>query len=65
MKRKKCFGSIKEVTLENGMTMTETKPECRDCAEFRDCLFHVKDADDERTQVLIAKIIDPLRGPLK
>ncbi len=58
MTRKECFGSIKEVTLENGMTRTQTKPECRDCVDFRDCLFHVKVKDDERKQALIAKIID-------
>jgi len=58
MKRKKCFGSIKEVTLESGMTMTQTKRECRDCADFRDCLFHVREKDDERKEDLIAKIID-------
>jgi hypothetical protein len=58
MTRKECFGSIKEVTLENGMTRTQTKLECRDCADFRDCLFHVKVEDDERKQALIAKIID-------
>jgi len=58
MIRKECFGSIREVTLENGMTMTQTKPECRDCVDFRDCLFHVKAKDDERKQALIAKIID-------
>jgi hypothetical protein len=58
MTRKECFGSIKEVTLEGGMTLTQTKPECRDCADFRDCLFHVKVKDDERKQAMIAKIID-------
>ena len=58
MARKDCFGSIKEVTLENGMTMTQTKPECRNCDDFRDCLFHTKVKDDERRQELIAKIID-------
>ena len=58
MARKECFGSIKEVTRENGMTMTSTRPECRDCADFRDCLFHIKVKDDERKQALIAEIID-------
>jgi hypothetical protein len=58
MTRKECFGSIREVTMENGMTMTQTKPECRDCVDFRDCLFHIKAKDDERKQALIAKIID-------
>jgi hypothetical protein len=58
MTRKECFGSIKETPLENGMTMTQTKPECRDCEDFRDCLFHVKERDDERKQALLGKIID-------
>lgn len=58
MTRKECFGSIREVTLENGMTMTQTKSECRNCADFRDCLFHVKVNDDEKKQALITKIID-------
>lgn len=58
MTRKECFGSIKETLLENGMTMTQTKPECRDCEDFRDCLFRVKERDDERKQALLAKIID-------
>ena len=58
MTRKECFGSIKETPLENGMSMTQTKPECRDCADFRDCLFHVNVRDDERKQALLAKIID-------
>lgn len=58
MTRKECFGSIREVSMENGMTMTQTKPECRDCVDFRDCLFHIKAKDDERKQALIAKIID-------
>jgi len=58
MVKKQCFGSIKEIVLENGMTMTQTRPECRDCADFRDCLFHGKDKVDERKQNLIARIID-------
>lgn len=58
MQRKDCFGSIKEIALENGMTMTRTRPECRDCADFRDCLFHVKLKDEEKKQSLISQIID-------
>ena len=58
MERKTCFGSIKEVTLNSGMTMTQTRPECRDCADFRDCLFHLKMKDETAKQDMIATIID-------
>jgi len=58
MAKRQCFGSIKEVVLENGMTMTQTRDECRDCADFRDCLFHGKERADEKKQNLIARIID-------
>jgi len=58
MARKQCFGSIKEIVLDNGMTMTQTRDECRDCADFRDCLFHGKKNADEGKQNLIARIID-------
>jgi len=58
MTRKPCFGTIKEVTLGNGMAMTQTKAECQDCPDFRECLFNVKIKDDEAKQDLITKIID-------
>jgi len=58
MAKKQCFGSIKEIVLDNGMTMTQTRSECRDCADFRDCLFHGKEKADERKQNLISRIID-------
>jgi hypothetical protein len=58
MTKKTCFGTIREVTLENGMTMTQTKLECRDCDDFRDCLFHFREKQEHRKQTLIAKIID-------
>jgi len=45
--RKECFGSIKEVVLQNGLTMIQTKPECRDCQEFRDCIRHSKQSVEE------------------
>jgi hypothetical protein len=58
MARKACFGSIKEVMVGDGMAMTQTRPECEDCPDFRECLFHVRIKDDEEKQDLIAKIID-------
>jgi hypothetical protein len=66
VRRKECFGSIKEVILQNGFTQIETKPECRDCQEFRDCLRFGKqgieekreDGEELRKQDMIAKIID-------
>lgn len=65
MERKDCFGSIHEITLENGMTRTNAKPECRNCEEVRDCLRYGKQIAEEkrereelRKQNMIAKIID-------
>ena len=65
MRRKECFGSIKEVILPDGFTRIQTKPECRDCQEFRDCLRLSKqplkervDKDELRKQEVIAQIID-------
>jgi hypothetical protein len=63
--RKECFGSIKEVFLKDGLAQIQTKPECRECQEFRDCLHYSKqpmeekkDKDELRKQEMIAKIID-------
>lgn len=65
MDRKECFGFIKEVRLENGMTHIQTKAECRDCQEFRDCLRESKKAleekkerDELKKQNIIALILD-------
>ena len=65
MERKDCFGSIQEVTLKNGLTKTNAKPECRNCDEVRDCLRYGKQAveekrerDELRKQNMIAQIID-------
>lgn len=65
MERKDCFGSIQEVTLENGLTKTNAKPECRNCEEVRDCIRFSKKAAEEkqereelRKQNMIAQIID-------
>jgi hypothetical protein len=48
LERKECFGSIKEVVLPSGLTMIQTKPECRDCQQFRDCLRHSKQSVEEK-----------------
>ena len=65
MDRKDCFGSLKEVSLSGGQTMTQSRPECRSCEEIRDCLRYTKQIDDEkkekeelRKQNLITQIID-------
>ena len=65
MVRKECFGSIKELILKDGLAQIQTKPECRECREFRDCLHYSKqpieereDRDELRKQEMIAKIID-------
>jgi hypothetical protein len=64
MDHKKCFGSLKETSLD-GRTMTQSRPECRNCGEIRDCLRYTKQLADEkkekdelRKQNLIAQIID-------
>jgi hypothetical protein len=65
MKKKECFGSLKEVILKGGLTEIQTKPACRDCQEFRDCLLYSKqppeekeEGDEPRKQDIIARIID-------
>ncbi|HUL23789.1 MAG TPA: hypothetical protein VLZ10_20200 [Thermodesulfobacteriota bacterium] len=65
MNHKECFGSIKEVTLSNGQTMTQSRPECRNCQEIRDCLRHTQQLLDEqkekeelKKQSWITEIID-------
>lgn len=65
MERRDCFGSIREIVFENGLTRTEAKLECRDCEQFRDCLRESKRLAEEnrekeelRKQNVIAKIID-------
>ncbi|MFB3885523.1 MAG: hypothetical protein ACE144_09865 [Thermodesulfobacteriota bacterium] len=65
MNRKECFGSMNEVVLEDGLTKIQTKPACRDCQEFRDCLLHSKqpleekdEGDEPKKQDIIARIID-------
>jgi len=65
MGNKDCFGSIKEVTVNVGQTVTHTRPECRNCEEIRDCLRASKQIEEERKekdelrkQDLIGRIID-------
>jgi hypothetical protein len=65
MDRKDCFGSLKETTLNDGRTMSQSRPECRNCEEIRDCLRYTKQLADEkkekeemRKQNLITQIID-------
>lgn len=65
MERKECYGSLQEITDKNGFTMTESRPECRDCEEFRDCLRFSKQVAEERgkedeltKQNMITQIID-------
>ena len=65
MEHKDCFGSIREVTLGNGQTVTQSRPECRNCQEIRDCLRRTKQLADEkkekeelRKQNWITEIID-------
>ena len=65
MDHKECFGSLKEVSLSGGRTMTQSRPECRNCEEIRDCLRYTKQLADEkkekeelRKQSFITQIID-------
>jgi hypothetical protein len=65
MDHKECFGSLKEVSLSDSRTMTQSRPECRNCGEIRDCLRYTKQLDDEkkekeelRKQNFITQIID-------
>jgi hypothetical protein len=65
MDHKDCFGSLKEVTLNDGQTVTQSRPECRNCQEIRDCLRFTKQLADEkkekeelRKQSWITEIID-------
>jgi hypothetical protein len=65
MERRECFGSIEEMTGDNGLTTVKTRRECRDCGDFRGCLHEnkqkaeeEKERDELRKQDLIAQIID-------
>lgn len=63
--QKDCFGSIQVINLPNEMTRMDSKPECRTCQEFRDCLRLSKEEaqkererEELRKQTMIAQIID-------
>jgi len=65
MERRGCFGSLKELIDKNGFTTTESRPECRDCQEIRECLHYSKEAAEKkrekeelRKQNVITQIID-------
>ena len=65
MDHKDCFGSLQQTTLDDGQTMTQSRPECRTCQEIRDCLRYTKQIADEkkekeelRKQNWITEIID-------
>ncbi len=58
MQRRDCFGSIQEVVFRGDLTMTQTRPECRECQDMRACLNYVRERDELRKQTMIAQIID-------
>jgi hypothetical protein len=65
MDRKDCFGSLKETNLNHSQTTTQSRVECRNCEEIRDCLHYSKqlaeegeEKDELRKQNMIAQIID-------
>ena len=65
MEIKECYGSLLEITDKNGFTMTESRPECRDCEGLRDCLRYSKQRVEEQgeeneltKQNMITQIID-------
>ena len=65
MDHKNCFGSLQQVSFDNGQTTTQSRPECRKCQEIRDCLRYTKQLADEikekeelRKQNWITEIID-------
>jgi hypothetical protein len=65
MDRKDCFGSLKEVNLDQSHTTTQARLECRTCEEIRDCLRYSKqlaeeekEKDELNKQNVIAQIID-------
>jgi hypothetical protein len=65
MERRDCYGSIREITLNDGKKMAQSRPECRNCEEIRDCLRTSRQIEEERRerdelrkQNLISKIID-------
>ena len=65
MDRKDCFGSLKDIDLNNSQTTNQARLECRNCEEIRDCLRYSKqlleekkEKDELRKQNMISQIID-------
>jgi hypothetical protein len=65
MNHRDCFGSLLQTSLDDGQTTTQSRPECRNCQEIRDCLRQTKQLADEkkekeelRKQSWITEIID-------
>lgn len=65
MDKKNCFGTIREVNVDQSHTLTLSMPECRNCEEIRDCLRISKQLEEEerekdelRKQNIIAQMID-------
>jgi hypothetical protein len=50
MDHKSCFGSLQQIALDDGQTMTQSRPECRTCQEIRDCLRYTKQLADEKKE---------------
>ncbi len=65
MDHRHCFGSLQQTTLNDGQTVTQSRSECRNCQEIRDCLRYTKQIAEEknekeelRKQNWITEIID-------
>lgn len=67
MGKKDCFGSIREVILPDGFSRIQTRAECRDCPDFRECLRESRtpspqrrqeDPEEVRRQEMIGQMID-------
>jgi len=65
MEKKDCFGSLKDIDLNNSQTTNQARLECRSCEEIRDCLRYSKqmmeekkEKDELRKQNMISQIID-------
>jgi hypothetical protein len=63
--KKECFGTIGVVTGADGQTTIQSKRECRQCLDVRDCiqtskkaLEEKKDKEELRKQEIITRIID-------
>ena len=65
MEKKDCFGSLKDIDLNNSQTTNQARFECRSCEGIRDCLRYSKqmmeekkEKDELRKQNMISQIID-------